>query len=344
MDYFEKKTVENRIAYVDALRGIATLAVVILHVSAGYWGTEAVPSAPWLTATFYDGMTRWCVPVFVMISGTLLLSTKKETKIGFRIRKILIPLFIWSAVYAVVDCFRGSDWISSFESFLTGHYHLWYLYMLIGLYLILPLLKKITENEKYEIYFLVLSLVFNFILPQTMGLLGFLAPGAWNLLEVVTGKMSLQFVLGYSGYFVLGHWMHHRFFSKKHNLCIYLAGSLGFILTVVLTFAASVSTSYPEKLFFSYFSCNVLLASMAVFLAFRKIRYSSRFAEWMRKFSNYSFGVFLVHPLILETLSGLIPEGHLILTIPVTSLIVYLLSLAITVALKSIPWFGGVGI
>ena len=276
----------------------------------------------------------------VMISGALLLDPEKEARIGSRIRKVLIPLVVWSAVYASIDHYRGADGTKTIENFLAGHYHLWYLYMLIGLYLALPLLRKITRNEKHEAYFLILAFLFNFIIPQITGILDLAAPAAGSLLETVTGKMSLQFVLGYSGYFVLGHWLHHRVLAKRDCIGIYLAGSLGFILTVILTFIVSVSAGHPEKLFFSYFSCNVLFASMAVFLAFRQIRFTSGNAVWMKRLSDCSFGIFLIHPLILESISGLLPEMNRILQIPVTALMVFLLSLAITVVVKLIPGVG----
>lgn len=331
---------QDRITYLDGLRVLATLAVVLLHVSAGYWGSEEVTSAPWMIATFYDGMVRWCVPVFVMISGALLLDPEKEARIGSRIRKVLISLVVWSAVYASIDFYRGADRTKSIENFLAGHYHLWYLYMLIGLYLALPLLKRITGNEKHEAYFLMLACIFNFIIPQITGILNLAVPAAGSLLEIVTGKMSLQFVLGYSGYFVLGHWLHHHVLAKKDCVGIYLAGSLGFILTVILTFTVSVFVSHPEKLFFSYFSINVMFEAVAVFLAFRQIRYTSGSAVWMKKLSDCSFGIFLIHPLVLETLSGLFPEMNQMMKIPVAASFGFLLSLGITAVLKLVSGVG----
>ena len=332
----------KRIVCLDGLRVFATLAVIFLHVSAGYWGSEEVVSSSWMAANLYDGMVRWCVPVFVMISGALLLDPGKETMIGARIRRVLVPLVIWSAVYSVVGLYHGGDWTETVRDFFLGHYHLWYLYMLIGLYLILPLLKKIVENEKLEMYFLLLAFLFNFVIPQIVGTLELVAPTTGGVLESMVEKIDLQLVLGYSGYFVLGHWLYHRIHSKKLCMGIYLAGSLGVMLTVVLTFAASVSVGHAEKLFFSYFSCNVLFASMAVFLVFCQIRYSPGIAVCMRELSKYTFGIFLVHPLILEAISGLQPEVELMLRIPITALTIFLLSLAITILLKSILWVGKV--
>lgn len=250
-DQIKNSEYPNRIAYLDGLRVVSTLAVVLLHVSAQYWGTETISSPSWLTATLYDGIVRWCVPVFVMISGALLLDPDRSVKQAWRIKRVLIPLVIWSGVYAFVEHALGTSWVDTLRSFLTGHYHLWYIYMLIGLYLILPLLKKISENERLESYFLLLVFIFNFVIPQAREILRMAAPTLGGLMEVISGKMSLQFVLGYSGYFVLGHWLHNRKISNKHCLFIYLFGTIGMVLTVILTFVASAWSGQLEKLFFA---------------------------------------------------------------------------------------------
>ena len=332
----------GRIPYLDGLRVIATLAVVLLHVSAGYWGSEEITSSAWMTATFYDGIVRWCVPVFVMISGALLLDPDRSIKQAWRIKRVLVPLVIWSGIYALVDHARGANWTDTFQNFLTGHYHLWYIYMLIGIYLILPLLRKISENERLESYFLLLAFLFNFVFPQFLEILRMAAPNLGGLMEVISGEMRLQFVLGYSGYFVLGHWLHNRKFSNKQRMIIYLFGTVGMVLTVILTFTTSVWMGQPEKLFFSYFSCNVLFTSIAVFVLFRYAIHSDRADPVMKKVSDHSFGVFLIHPLVLETVGGMLPEMSLAIRIPVTVLLVFAVSLLITVLLRSIPKAGQV--
>ncbi len=330
----------KRIHYLDDLRVLATLAVVLLHVSARYWGVEEVSSPSWLIATFYDGIVRWCVPVFVMISGALLLDPNRSVKQGWRIKRVLIPLVIWSGIYALVDYARGVAWENALKTFLTGHYHLWYIYMLIGLYLILPLLRKITEDERHETYFLVLVFLFNFLIPQCTEILKIAMPGPGSLMEVITGKMNIQFVLGYSGYFVLGHWLHYRVLRKEQCLVLCLAGTIGIVLTVILTFTTSILTAQPEKLFFSYFTCNVLLTAIAVFVLFRSNNHSSRADVLIKKMSDHSFGVFLIHPLVLETLGGMLPEMSLAIRIPVTALLVFAVSLLITALLRSVPKVG----
>lgn len=331
-----------RIVYLDGLRVVATLAVVLLHVSAQYWGKETISSPSWLTATLYDGIVRWCVPVFVMISGALLLDPDRSVKQAWRIKRVLIPLVIWSGVYAFVEHALGTSWVDTLRSFLTGHYHLWYIYMLIGLYLILPLLKIISENERLESYFLLLVFIFNFVIPQAREILRMAAPTLGGLMEVISGKMSLQFVLGYSGYFVLGHWLHNRKLLNKYRLFIYLFGTIGMVLTVILTFVASAWSGQLEKLFFSYFSCNVLFTSIAMFVLFRYADHSVKVDPMLKKVSDQSFGVFLIHPLILETCGGMLPEMSLIIRIPITALLVFVVSLLTTTILRSIPKAGQV--
>lgn len=69
----------NRIAYIDWLRSIACFAVVVLHVSGGQeWFSAKEVSFEWTIFNLYDSLVRWCVPIFIMISGALFLNPEKE--------------------------------------------------------------------------------------------------------------------------------------------------------------------------------------------------------------------------------------------------------------------------
>ena len=122
----------------------------------------------WVVANLYDSVSRWSVPVMVMISGLLLLDPQKEypIKIFFkkRFNKILIPLVFWSIVYTIWKYKTGIiAWQPLpagliLKSFIDGtvFYHLWFVYMIIGLYISTPILRifiKHATRERYEIFF-----------------------------------------------------------------------------------------------------------------------------------------------------------------------------------------------
>ena len=93
-----------RVFYFDFLRALAIIAVVFIHFSADVAGQYRKIATPdWLSAAFYNGLTRGCVPLFVMLSGALLLNPDKTVSIkevfSKRLPKLVIPLVVWSIIY-----------------------------------------------------------------------------------------------------------------------------------------------------------------------------------------------------------------------------------------------------
>ena len=167
-----EQTQPQRIAYFDVLRILATFAVIVLHLSAQHWADTDVYSRAWQAFNLYDSAVRWAVPVFVMISGALFLSGSQS--IGHILKKNvsrLVTAFIfWSALYAVFMVnFEGCPTNLILQQFLNGHYHMWFLFMIVGLYLIVPFLRPIVRDEKLLRYFLLLTLIFTFLLPDRVG-------------------------------------------------------------------------------------------------------------------------------------------------------------------------------
>ena len=94
-----------RLAYIDQLRVVAALAVVMIHVSAMHWGDTPPASADWQAMNVYAAVSRWCVPVFVMLSGALLLAPGRENEpwadfYQRRLVRVLLPLAFWCGASA----------------------------------------------------------------------------------------------------------------------------------------------------------------------------------------------------------------------------------------------------
>ncbi len=94
----------ERKIYCDYLRLLATFAVIILHVSASNWYSANVNSIEWQSFNFYDSIVRWCVPIFVMISGSLFLNKDISLKTIYNkyIPRMIIAFFTWSIFYALM--------------------------------------------------------------------------------------------------------------------------------------------------------------------------------------------------------------------------------------------------
>ena len=145
------KTTTN-IHWISNLRALAIFAVIILHTSfEGFYNYGHFSVNKWLTATFFDSSVRFCVPIFLMITGALLLGKREELNVFLRKRftRIIMPFLFWSFIYFFV--FSINDFsklnfrllLQFANSMRIGvYYHFWYIYMLIGIYLTIPILSK----------------------------------------------------------------------------------------------------------------------------------------------------------------------------------------------------------
>ena len=220
---------ERNTAY-DYLRVLASFGVIILHIAAKKFLSLSVYSNEWQVLNFYDSIVRWTVPVFVMISGALFLNRDIPIrKLYLRyIPRLAVAFVVWSFAYAIST---GYDFKAHKVMWLSGHYHMWYIPMCIGLYAALPIVKQIVSNKRIAYYYLLLSFVFAFIIPSVMALAKDFGPQWMNSLvrvanDVIT-DMHMQLVLGYSAYFVLGYVLSKFDFrdlvkSKNINKYIYI--------------------------------------------------------------------------------------------------------------------------
>lgn len=204
----------SKILWIEELRIVAAFAIILLHVastkvkSAGLLYEDCYV---WLS--LYHTITRFAVNCFVMITGAMLLRPEKELTISDMLKKylpkVMVLFGVWSAVYVIADnseaILNGTQLSFSAvcKSFITGHYHMWYLYMLAGLYLITPFLKEIVKNKKLVEYFIILGMIF-YLLPNTLQLW----KPVYNISQtVINSKMIFNFVRGYTLYYLMGHYL-----------------------------------------------------------------------------------------------------------------------------------------
>ena len=258
----------QRVVYFDALRVFASLAVMVLHLAAQHWGEADVTGAAWRAFNGWNAAVRWCVPVFVMISGALFLERPVSLKklCGRHVARVAIAFVFWSGLYALVSARRYplERWQIVYE-LVRGHYHLWFLYMIAGLYLITPLLRRLAEDERLGRYFLLLALLFGFALPELTGLIALYTRHLGADLQTALQTVDLRFVMGFSGYFVLGYCLNRRTLGRGEELAIYALGVLGFLVTLLGTQAVSLRVGAPHSLFYGYCTVNVLCEAAAVF-------------------------------------------------------------------------------
>ena len=342
-----EQTQPQRIAYFDVLRILATFAVIVLHLSAQHWADTDVYSRAWQAFNLYDSAVRWAVPVFVMISGALFLG--RDVSISAILKKnvarIATVFLFWSGCYALVYLvFRHAPLAVVLSQFITGHYHLWFLYMIVGLYLLIPLLRPIVQNETLTRYFLLLAFIFTFLLPQLALFCTFVSPRISTLISTVIMFTYCYFPLGFTVYFVGGYYLSRRDFSRNEEIVLYCIGIAGLLFSIFAPVVHAKAQGAPSDIFYNYNSLNVLLTSVPIFVFAKKHlnfpRMGERAYAILRKLSKYSFGVYLVHPMVIELLQHFGIDTfscNAFFSVPLLAVFVFAVSTAISVLLSRVP-------
>ena len=326
----------KKILYLEQLRALASILVVVIHVASQNWKVIDVNSINWQIMNIYDSFARVAVPIFVMISGAIFLSKDRSYKIKDLFKKYIIHIFlvliIWSFFYAIFYYLKNGETLAKFWTrFVGGHYHLWYLFMLIGLYLILPLLKKITESKELTEYFLILSFVLTTLLP-TLIKFPFLK---W--MNDPFSSLHYHFTVGYSSYFVLGHYLHEYELNSKQQKLIYVLGIFGLLFTIVSTYFMSQINQTAYKGFYNNFCFGVVFEAIAIFVYF-KYR-SIKCVKIPLFIAKYSFGVYLVHVFVIDQLKIMGLHTLMcpaVLSVPIMIVLVFMISLVISYLLNHI--------
>jgi len=292
---------KERLDWISDLRVIAIIGVIIIHVSSIRIEFGSITDT-WWSANVCLSFVQFCVPIFVMISGVLLLS--KEYELSFFLNKklirIIIPFLFWSLFYLLFLIFRQSIHGESFTFFQlfkfisfgllfcpSFSFHLWYIYMLVGLLLFVPIIGKWVRNttEKEIKYFLIIWIISIFLSLLKIG---------HNFIEEVN-----------LGYLVLGFYLSNKEFNLnkkqiwKKSLALFLSGGL---LTIIGTWLLTVEKGKYDSLFQGFLTPNVLLLSVGLFLMLKNNVYAkSNTITLIRNFiDKHSFGIYLIHIFVLE--------------------------------------------
>ena len=337
---------ERRILYFDYLRILAVFNVILLHVTATHlW--DDIGTSQFLVYDTYSTISRWCVPVFVMISGALFLDPQREICIKKLYTKNLLRLVtafcFWSILYAALDFAYGVRTRDVLYNLVQGHYHLWFIFMLAGLYLVVPILRKVTESKKLSQYFLVLWFLFVIVLQTVIYLAGFVSSSFSELFSKVSDSLSFCVAGGYSGYFVLGYYLNHYGLTKKKRTFVYILGIAGFIATFLLPILYFKVRGFPNYHFNENLTVNVFLESVFVFVFFKYLikTENGKDNKIVKTLSDCSFGIYLVHLVIYEFFKNQFGIDSLIfnpiVSIPLISIGIFIISFIITYVLKKIP-------
>lgn len=343
--YANKNASQGRIVYLDAMRIIACLGVIFTH-TAESWFYASFPSVKWESINLLISIARWSGSVFIMISGALFLNPAYNFSISKLLRKnilrILIAYLTWSAIYVLLF-YAGNHDIKTFllEVLIGRAGHLWFIKMLLGLYLLTPMLRIIVADKRLEQYFLVLSLLIGFVVNRSLELLNILNCSSTSAFRSIFDYLGMHNALAYAGYFVLGHYLNTYVLPLKVQKNCYIAGIVSTVAILILSSAYSHHIDSPSRFFYDMNGVNALLQSIATF-TFIKQHCNSPFFKKRLVFnlSKMSMGIYLVHmALIYPTRTMGIASSiiHPLILVPCLSIITFTLSYCISWLLSRIP-------
>lgn len=337
---------KEKIVWLDWLRVLSTIAVIFVHTGANLNKQFGhIELSDWWAANFWQGISRFCVPLFFMISGVTVLGRELPIKEHFKkpFIRILLPFFFWHMAYMIfnwvvrlkmkpMDFWGVIKFVSSqFQNYSA--YHFWYIYALIGIYCILPIFNKwINKASKFEIE-VFLGLWLLTFLVNNEGLFG------WKF------RIDLPYNSGYIGYMVLGHYLYQQVYNlkwiKKLSLFMFLLG-VGLILFP--TYWISQKSGQLDLRFYSNYSPGVFLESVGLFLMAKNYswNWSKGILVKMRDFvSVNSYGIYCAHLLGLHYLAKI--GIHFYVFTPFLGIIVTAISCLIAcgivvVLLKKLPF------
>ena len=364
------ETSREHVVFVDYIRVIACFLVMLVHASENFYGTEnAVGLASNMSqllnesnrfwVAFYDGFCgRISVPLFMIVSAFLLVPMKSGVSMGQfykrRFLRILPPMACFFLLYSLLPlAWGGMTWEQSLAdlkllpfNFPSMAGHLWFMYPLISLYLIIPVVSPWLEraSAKDELIFLGLFGVSTFI----PWIHRFIAPELWG--ECFwNGFTMLWYCSGYLGYLVMAHYIrYHLNWSRRRKLIV---GSICWFIGAAFTGWAFWYKGVPggpidtPTLEWAWEFCmpNVLIASFGAFLLFSCIRRKTT-PKFISGLSRLTSGMYLMHMFFLSPIARLFIGGSVAeplvpvwLAIPCIAALSYICCAVTTKLLSFIP-------
>ena len=325
--------------------------VIVLHITASFAAGFPQYSAPWNVSVALASATRCAVPLFVMLSGYFLLrkpysNAQLLTFYRKRLSVVAIPLLFWALFYFAFDVAVRAVGSSGLDvGFFTAHFsrvlhngksgaghHLWYLYMLLGLYLATPLISVWFHafSRKYLIFATAVFSIAVSLCAAVSATLG------------LTGSSIFTRFLFYIPYFLLGKILGDALLETPRPR-LALSGFAGYLLA---TFNIALAYAFTDNAFvFSNHSPLVYAQAVCFYAALLswKSNPAFKFPNAVQYLASLSFGAYLAHMFFLTILRVLLDRLNATVSYPVATIcgltvFVYIFSHAAAAILSKIPY------
>lgn len=327
------------------LKVLASFMVILLHiVSAKVVHFEG--NSFWHYHNFLDSLCRPCVPLFVMLTGSFLLKPDVEIDrnkfLKKRLIRILLPFVLWSVIYIVYNYFllHSNKDLFFLSKFLTNsvlkqsYYHLWYIYMLIGLYLFIPIINPwLSKAKRKDLHYFLIIWLFSVLLIND---------------KFVFTTVELRSFSGYLGYMVFGYYLFNfkpaflETYGVWTGIALFIAGLA--ITYFGVDYFSNVDHVFDSYLFYNNLSLNVIMMATGLYLIFQNAVILNKFNVVLNLLAVYSYGIYLSHILMLILINTLISSFDIQLDIneyvalPLKAVLCLILSFSLTYLINLLPY------
>ncbi|PCJ57475.1 MAG: hypothetical protein COA79_15705 [Planctomycetota bacterium] len=320
-------------------RVYAAIAVITIHVAAQGQFTNEIGSLNWGVSALYNSASKWCVPIYVIISGYLLYKNNDPNSLNSfylkRASKILIPLIFWSILFTFWNIYYQKMNVNlALKKILIGkcYYHMWYLYMIIGLYIFSPFLNSMASALSQTRFKFLLIIIFLLLSLNTIA----------NTLHFKSSSPFFVWFIYYIPFYMYGSYL-KIYGIKKINI---LRDKLLIFLLILLNFSAYQLLSIYGKdnlasYFFSYTSIFVIAYSLLIFQLFEKIFKATKHNMILENLGQCTLGIYIIHPIFLDLLINYYPNiftNFTFVMVPVFVIILFSFSYFVVSTIKKIKY------
>lgn len=350
---------KKRIIYLDYLRVLAIFGVLLNHISTFCNGGSVFNSS---IAMFYNSLGRIGVPVFLMLTGILLLNNKLPIKdfIKRRYPRVIIPFLFWIGLFILFKMFVldpslvGQKAITSaVNSFFCDR---WYVWMILGVYLVIPIFAAFIKGTKFEgvKYFLIIWLITSILITIS------------KIFDFKLYYLDLAIFSGPIGFLMLGYYLHYKEFNISPKKVVIISLLVFILFTLIKTFISidylSISYSFRYYMFAEKSHLEIdIISIIQVASFFLIVKYipmvKSGICEKITKFCNKknmllltismsqaSYGIYLCHYFItlsvrkiLQTYNMSYTDMHAVIFVPVFTIFVLFAAYGIMMILNKVP-------
>lgn len=338
---------DRKSAAMDLMRIIAAFMVVLLHVSATVFNYSYTAGVVFRISAFFNCLSRFSVPLFVMISGALWLNPQKKVDTGRLWKRNIVRMFIvyivWDLIYAVYNTLAVGkfDRVTFKVNVLNPQYHLWFLPMIIGIYMIIPILRTWTANAtEREVAIAVAVFMVFYVLRYTIEEYSYS-----DVVKAIMTDIRIDTFGLYVGYFVLGYYLAQYGLKSRIKYTVYAIAPVGFVLNLTLCIRRSAATQNPTlSIADSGFLFTTILAVAVFDLVTEYAKRSKKLpvkAGFYQALSKDMFGVYLSHLLVIMLFAGKIVDiMPYEFSIPLATIVTFAVSALGAAVVRRIPFIG----